>query len=220
MYRIVHGESHNLPDVEAFIETLNALPEHAVAEARTLFDSDADLVVTRAPGRLDVMGGIADYSGSLVLQMPIREAALVALQRSELRELRVVSLSQEANERTHLFEMALAQFEQNGKPISYAEARQQFSRNSGQSWAAYVAGAFLVLMHERRVRFKQGARILISSQVPEGKGVSSSAAIEVAVMSAVAAAFDISLEPREMALMCQRVENHIVGAPCLFMSYT
>lgn len=41
---------------------------------------DATLVIARAPGRLDVMGGIADYSGSLVLQMAIGEAAHVALQ--------------------------------------------------------------------------------------------------------------------------------------------
>jgi L-arabinokinase len=40
--------------------------------------------VCRAPGRLDVMGGIADYSGSLVLQMPTREACHVALQRQPL----------------------------------------------------------------------------------------------------------------------------------------
>ena len=62
-------------------------------------------------------------------------------------------------------------------------------------------------MRERGVLFKQGARILIDSRVPEGKGVSSSAAIEVAVMNAVAAAFDISIAPREMALLCQMVEN-------------
>lgn len=42
---------------------------------------DDDLLVARAPGRLDVMGGIADYSGSMVLQMPIAEACHVALQR-------------------------------------------------------------------------------------------------------------------------------------------
>lgn len=45
---------------------------------------DDELIVTRAPGRLDVMGGIADYSGSLVLQMPIAEACHVALQRHPL----------------------------------------------------------------------------------------------------------------------------------------
>lgn len=51
--------------------------------AGTLFRWEDELVVARAPGRLDVMGGIADYSGSLVLQMPIKEAAHVALQRSD-----------------------------------------------------------------------------------------------------------------------------------------
>ena len=40
-----------------------------------------ELHVSRAPGRLDVMGGISDYSGSLVLQMPIAEACHVAAQR-------------------------------------------------------------------------------------------------------------------------------------------
>ncbi|MEJ7712653.1 MAG: hypothetical protein WKF84_23100 [Pyrinomonadaceae bacterium] len=49
--------------------------------------------------------------------------------------------------------------------------------------------------------------MLISSRVPEGKGVSSSAAIEVASMSAVCAAFGIELAPRDLALLCQKVEN-------------
>src|SRR6478609_8022024 len=40
---------------------------------------DTPVFVARAPGRLDVMGGIADYSGSLVLQWPIREATRVAV---------------------------------------------------------------------------------------------------------------------------------------------
>lgn len=55
------------------------------------------------------------------------------------------------------------------------------------------------------------------ADVPEGKGVSSSAAVEVAAMSAVAAAYGIQLEGRELALLCQRVENGVVGelATCL-----
>lgn len=47
------------------------------------------MLVTRAPGRLDVMGGIADYSGSLVLQMPIAEACHVALQRQPVGKQKV-----------------------------------------------------------------------------------------------------------------------------------
>ena len=45
--------------------------------------------VARAPGRLDVMGGIADYSGSLVLQLPLAEACHVAVQRHPLQRQRV-----------------------------------------------------------------------------------------------------------------------------------
>src|SRR5262249_33524656 len=70
---------------------------------------------------------------------------------------------------------------------------------------------------ERRVSFSHGARIVISSSVPEGKGVSSSAALEVASMQAIRTAFDIELEPREMALLCQKVENLVAGAPCGIM---
>src|SRR5689334_13425679 len=48
---------------------------------RSLVDPGAPMFVARAPGRLDVMGGIADYSGSLVLQRPIAEATFAAVQR-------------------------------------------------------------------------------------------------------------------------------------------
>ncbi|XP_042031705.1 L-arabinokinase-like isoform X2 [Salvia splendens] len=54
----------------------------------------------------------------------------------------------------------------------------------------------------------------VISGVPEGKGVSSSAAIEVATMSAVAASHGLDIAPRDLALLCQKVENHVVGAPC------
>lgn len=204
-----------LRDVQAFRELLPRLHESPVPEARDLFTPHAPLVVTRAPGRLDVMGGIADYSGSLVLQLPIREAALVALQRDPEPMLRLVSLNAEANGRSTAFTLPLGAFRQpDGEPISYEEARALLSREPQQAWAAYAAGAFLVLMRERGVRFSEGARILIASDVPEGKGVSSSAAVEVAVMQAVAAAFDLSLPPRELAILCQIVENRVVGAPC------
>ena len=73
-----------------------------------------------------------------------------------------------------------------------------------RSWAAYVAGALVVLMHERGARFADGISCLVASAVPEGKGVSSSAALEVAVMGALAAAHGIELDGRELALLCQK----------------
>lgn len=73
---------------------------------------------------------------------------------------------------------------------------------------------FLVLMTELGVRFENSISMLVSSAVPEGKGVSSSASVEVASMSAVAAAHGLDISPRVLALLCQKVENHVVGAPC------
>jgi galactokinase len=215
MYRIVEGNTGGLADVEEFVDILRTLPRHRTAEARTLFTKGAELIVARAPGRLDVMGGIADYSGSLVLQMPIREATLVALEHSREREIRIVSLANEADHRPgRTFDMALAELERNGRPIDYPEAQTLFQRRPQDRWAGYVVGVFLVLMREKSVRFEAGARLLIDSHVPEGKGVSSSAALEVAVMQAVAAAENLNIEPTEIALLCQKVENLVVGAPC------
>ncbi|HEY0723215.1 MAG TPA: hypothetical protein VGD41_04355, partial [Pyrinomonadaceae bacterium] len=136
---------------------------------------------------------------------------LVALQKEDARQLRIVSV---LGDKTLSLDMPLSDLERDGKPIEYADAQQYFKSDRSRHWAAYVAGVFLVLSRERGVHFDRGARLLISSRVPEGKGVSSSAALEVATMSAVAAAFDIDIGPREIALLCQRVENLVVGAPC------
>src|SRR5438874_6465391 len=188
MYQVVQGGVDNQSDAAAFIETLNNLGEHSVPEARRLFDQEAELVVTRAPGRLDVMGGIADYSGSLVLELPVQEATFAALQRDPDRRIKVVSLSEDHTQ-PPAFEMPLADLESAGKPLDYEVASVYFRRDPARHWAAYVAGAFLVLMRERQISFPEGARILISSRVPVGKGVSSSAALEVAAMQAICVAF-------------------------------
>jgi galactokinase len=216
MYRITHGTTNNLSDTTVFIETLNRLKQNSALKASQLFDNEAELFVTRAPGRLDVMGGIADYSGSLVLELPIHEATLVALQRDSERLLRIVSLSDDLTQEL-VFEMSLTDFVSDGRPVDYETARAYFQNDPTQHWAAYVCGVFLVLMRERHITFHQGARILVASRVPGGKGVSSSAALEVSVMQAVAAAFDVQIEARETALLCQMVENLVVGAPCGIM---
>lgn len=97
------------------------------------------------------------------------------------------------------------------QPISYEEARAYFRRDPALSWAAYVAGALVVLMREKGLRPSDGISVLVSSAVPPGKGVSSSAALEVATMVALAAAYGVALEGRELALLCQKVENLVVG---------
>jgi galactokinase len=62
-----------------------------------------------------------------------------------------------------------------------------------------------------------GFRMLILSDVPEGKGVSSSAALEVACLAAIAARYDVEMRDEEIATASQWAENHVAGAPCGIM---
>src|ERR1043166_3649258 len=112
-------------DVSKFLETVSTL---------TFFDPQAELTITRAPGRLDVMGGIADYSGSLVLELPIAEATFVALQKDEERALRILTLTDETA-RDNYFEMPLAVFERDdNEAIEYEEARSFFAADAKRHW--------------------------------------------------------------------------------------
>ena len=60
-------------------------------------------------------------------------------------------------------------------------------------------------MHEMDAKFTEGLSLLVSSEVPDGKGVSSSAALEVASMSAIASAYNLTIEPALLASLCQKV---------------
>ncbi len=186
-----------------------------ILRSNNLFERGSRVFLSRAPGRLDVMGGIADYSGSLVLQRPIAEATFAAVQRIDRPVLEIVSVGRAP------CVIPLEALAPGGVPVSYETAKALFADGNAVSdraiaphWASYVAGVFLVLARERAWPLTSGARIVVTSNVPEGKGVSSSAAIETATMRAVAEAFDIPLEPRDIALLCQMSENLVTGAPC------
>ena len=198
-----------MTDTQEFITSIHDSLA-SLAGWQDLFDSRRELLVTRAPGRLDLMGGIADYSGSLVLQWPIQSAVHVAIQRQSSKTLRIASLPNVSEKAPRLFEITLDEL----LDSNYSTLCARFNDQPENRWAAYVAGAFPVLMRETNASFHEGAHILIQSEVPEGKGVSSSAALEVASMQAITAAYELKVPAKELALLCQKVENLVVGAPC------
>ena len=210
MFSIVSNLHDEMPDVAEFVRALNAFQQQT-----DFFDQTAEIIAARAPGRLDLMGGIADYSGALVLEYPIKAATFAALQKVSAAQIQIVSIlnSGESPEANLKFNIEIADLSRLAS-ADYSDAQQFFRHNQTDEWAAYVAGVFIVLMRERQIDFDQGCRILIKSNVPEGKGVSSSAALEVAAMQAVNQAFNLKLDPRELAVLCQTVENRVVGAPC------
>src|SRR5690242_9207639 len=72
MWEFEHPPRYRLPDLTRFLTVVNGQAD--------FFAPDRPLYLARAPGRLDLMGGIADYSGALVLQLPLALATRVAAQ--------------------------------------------------------------------------------------------------------------------------------------------
>ena len=209
MWTLNAPSATNAPDVGRFVQLLN---EHAA-----FFEAGSPITLARAPGRLDLMGGIADYSGALVLQLPLGVATLVAVQTVAEPLLRFYSTEAAAADDSATVEIPLAALFPASGPLSYEEARALLTSDPARSWAAYVAGVLVVLRQELGVQFERGLRVFIHSEVPAGKGVSSSAAIEVATMQAVCGATGHDLDGRTLAILCQKVENRVVGAPCGIM---
>jgi galactokinase len=168
------------------------------------------IVSASAPGRLDVMGGIADYSGSLVLEMPIRERTTVwaaarkdGLWRAFSREAAKSGLAAVVQARTTDLKTP-------------AKARKFLSQTPRTRWAAYVLGCVPFLLSEKKMP-PGGADLYLESEVPLSKGLSSSASAEVAAMAALGKLFNLRFVKTELPTLCQKAENLVAGAPCGLM---
>ncbi len=183
-----------------------------------LLRPDGKVFVARAPGRLDVMGGIADYCGSLVLEMPLKEAVLAGIQKRKDR--RIVIRSVEAGKEGFSpdVEYSLDDFRSTRGLKSYSQVSSELQADPRKAWASYVAGIFFVLEKERLVPpFQTGATVCLTSSVPFGSGIASSAALEVAVLYGVLAAYGLQMEGLKAARAAQIAENRVAGAPCGIM---
>lgn len=182
------------------------------------FDMSRSIRISRAPGRLDVMGGIADYTGSMVCEATLDRMAAVALQERTDRQLRIFSFNLLDEHQPFTFQMPLeALYDQSADNL-----RKGFNE-PGRKWAGYLAGCLFILHERQLIDLRQanirGVNLALYSTVPLGAGVSSSAAIEVATMMNLVDHFNLRqrTDAMSVAAMCQEVENRLVGAPCGIM---
>jgi len=181
-----------------------------------LLDCEAPVYGARAPGRLDVMGGVGDYSGSVVLESTLALATFVAVQERADRQIRMRSIGAG---RTRDAVIPLEWLLSEGRLASPDEVNGALTASRERRWSAYVAGCLYMLAAEGFTDLTRGhgMNILVQSNVPIGAGVSSSAALEVSVMTALTGLFGIQMDGMEIARLCQAVENRVVCAPCGIM---
>lgn len=148
-------------------------------------------VVARAPGRVNLIGEHTDYNGGFVLPMAIPQHTQVELRPRNDGTVRAFSATVSGEGGTQEFVL--------GKEAP------------GRGWLDYVQGVTSVL--QREGFSLRGFDVRISSEVPVGSGLSSSAALDVGLLRALREAFSLSLDDLRLALLGQKVENDFVGAP-------
>jgi galactokinase len=157
---------------------------------RSLFGRD-ESVRAEAPGRVNLIGEHTDYSGGLVLPLAIPQKTRVALAPREGPTARVFS----------------ADVKDLKEPAAFTIGAEKKRKD----WLDYVQGVAQALA-------KAGHRVggfdaLVTSEVPLGSGLSSSAALEVSLLRALREAFRLAIDDVALALLGQRAENDFVGAP-------
>jgi galactokinase len=165
------------------------------ARVRAAFGREfgADPPVYWAPGRVNLLGDHIDYCGGAVLPMPIQFGTAVAAQTRNDEHVRAVSL----NESVPL-DMSLA---------AACELQQGH-------WGRFVVGAIAVLRAEGYG--VAGMDVVIGGDIP-GSGLSSSASLAVALLSALAPPGPRPLTGLPLALLAQRIEHRHVGVQCGLM---
>jgi galactokinase len=181
------------------------------------FQKGLEILINRTPGRLDLMGGNDDYTGGLVFETTIREATLVAVQSRADRMVKFYNPAVKAIDWKEQIEFSLDEII-DGRTVKPLEmVREWINRDPRSAWCAYILGDLYFLAKKFPEKVTHGFCLYLESDVPLGKGVSSSAALEVAPMKALAEMYDRPVKGVELAEWTQWVEIALTQSACGIM---
>jgi len=161
---------------------------------QNIIGTSAEFVI-QAPGRVNLIGEHTDYNDGFVLPCAINFQTIVCANRRNDDVVRVVS-------------------------VDYDNEIDEFSLTeeivpTAKGWANYIRG---VVKHLQIGGYEfSGANIVVSGNVPQGAGLSSSAALEVAIGQTFKALYSLDISQEEIALNGQAAENQFVGCNCGIM---
>ncbi len=150
------------------------------------------ILAASAPGRVNLIGEHTDYNDGFVLPIAIDKRIGIAGSPRDDAQVRLYSLNFKCGENFSID-----------------------SLTKEDKWTDYIKGVIHELLKAgHRVK---GFNAVLYGDIPQGSGLSSSAAIEVATAFFLAQTYQLALSPEETATLCQRAENQFVGMNCGIM---
>lgn len=171
--------------------TATSLRDSVYEKYNELFDGTPILV--RSPGRVNLIGEHTDYNNGLVLPAAIDKNIILAIGKREDNAIQLYSLDQQQSHTATLDTLA----------------------QSPLLWPDYILGVVQQLI--KRSHTLGGFNLAFGGDIPQGAGLSSSAALECATAFALNELFQLDIQPLDIALTAQAAENEFVGVKCGLM---
>jgi len=175
-------------------QQVNELQELAKTLFSQEFNSTAE-IVCHGPGRVNIIGDHTDYNDGFVFPAAINCGTTIAASKREDNIVKVYA--HDCDQQTNEFTLTDATFDQE------------------MMWTNYVKGTLLALM--KKYPDINGANFVVTGNVPQGAGLSSSASFEIAVLKTFSELYQLDLDGVTAALMGQEAENDFVGCNCGIM---
>ncbi len=148
-----------------------------------------------SPGRVNLIGEHTDYNGGFVFPCALSFGAYCMIRRTDRKTVKFASLN---------------------LPFETEVAVEDLNKPVGKEWVNYPIGVFAQFL-KKGIKFEQGADILIYGDVPNGAGLSSSAALEMVTAMAINETWGFGLERLELVKMSQKAEHEFAGVMCGIM---
>ncbi len=163
--------------------------------------------MARAPGRLDVIGGLAEYTGALVLGTPLSDGVTVTVQRRADGRVSIYGLSAFSELGGDSFVFDLASME--GGSASFVDTLPEVP------WVRAAAGAIRAMLATGKIEGNEaGLTLAVEGSMPPLVDVGMTASVAVAVVMAATQVWDLKFDPAECVQLALRADNDAVGYAC------
>lgn len=159
------------------------------------FNYSADTLI-QAPGRVNLIGEHTDYNDGFVLPCAINYQTVISCKKRNDDLVRVIAADY-------------------GNQLDSFSLSEEIVAHPTYLWANYIRGVMKYL--QRKTPQIKGVDLVVSGNVPQGAGLSSSASLEVAIGKMMQTLYDLPLSGTELALIGQEAENKFVGCNCGIM---